>query len=544
MADDRVDEYATGIADGDELETIRDLKDLELEACCDRCGSDRHTTRWHEDVELQFFLNAAETAFQEEQVSGVYRRLKDAQEGTEAPETRTANRPVSVSPTAFERGDHTELAERLIKHLQGDGVGLVYDDGALYRYEPREGLWRTVSEDEQSRVIQAFAGTALAGEKRKVLRVNHADVRGAIRLAGSNQRTIGFFGTAPARGIAFSNGFVAPTRDGIELQTHDPSNKVRSGYSFPFVLDAHPPEFLAFLDDVFRDDSDKEAKINFVQEFGGIALLGLAPGFAHCFVATSKNETSGANGKSQLAFILQGMMPQGSVSSTRPQDFDNEYRRAGLAGKLLNAVGEMPEGEILESASFKAIITGDEIEGRHIREAPFTFKPTAAHYYACNTPPSTSDFSKGFFRRFIFVEFNRTFESGDPGFVVDIGKRILEREKELLPSWFLRGAVRVLRQGAYTHVPSSDTAIDLWRRGVDQVASFIEEMTSKATSAKPSTGKHDWTEAAQVYRAYVQWARDTGHSPLASNKFGVRMGQLKLGWQRTNRGHFYPVKLR
>lgn len=445
---------------------------------------------------------------------------------------------------AFERGDQAELADRLIAKLNDKGPAIIYDDGELYRYEVKDGLWHPVSMSAQAKVIVEFAGYALAGEKKKTVRINHADIRGASRVAELKTATPGFFRDHVAHGIAFGDGFVTVREGMLRRQPHDPSNRARWGYPFPFLEEPRPERFLAFLESVFRPDADREAKIAFVQEFGGLALLGLAPTFSHCLVATSflNAETDGQNGKSQLALILQGIMPEGSVSNTRPQDFENEYRRAGLAGKLLNCVGEMPEGEILESASFKAIITGDKIEGRPIRESPFTFYPRAAHYYACNQPPGTADFSRAFFRRFVFLTFNRVFRETDPDFVRDIGRTILEEEQEILPSWFLAGAARALKNGRYTPIPSSDAAIKKWREKVDQVALFVDEMTRPAKSEKPGK-KSDWIGAFYLYNAYATWTKDTGHAKLASNKFGERMKQLGRKPIETKYGSFYPVKL-
>lgn len=444
----------------------------------------------------------------------------------------------------FDRGDHTELAQRLLAKLKDKGPAVVYDDGSLHKYEPGDGIWHPIDSGALSCTVQSFAGSALAGERKKTLRVGSGDVRGAISLACDQARSIGFF-THTAKGVVFSNGFVTVTGAGCVCQEHNSANRARWGYTFPFVEDAKPAMFLKFLDSVFRDDEDKAIKIQFVQEFMGIALLGLAPAFSHCLVATSflNAETDGQNGKSQLALVIQSIMPRGTVASTRPQDFDNEYRRAGLAGKLLNSVGEMPEGDILDSASFKSIITGDCIEGRHIREAPFSFYPMAAHYYACNQPPGTGDFTRAFFRRFIFLTFSRVFRETDPDFVLDIGKKIVAAEKEIIPSWALQGVVRALKQRRYTIPPSSELAIKRWREKVDQVALFTNECTTPARSEKPGR-KSDWTKAHSVYNRYQEWARDTGRKmPLISDHFAERMKQLGKGSKRVTDGYFYPVKL-
>lgn len=453
-----------------------------------------------------------------------------------------ANRQAPVRPGAFTRGDSVELAERLLKALQGKGPPLVRDDGALYRYETADGVWREVTQAQQSCTIQDFAGSSV-GEKARDLKISRHDVLGAIANAADRALHAGFFTEHAPAGVAFANGFVKVTADGPEVHPHDPANRARFGFEFPFEPDAEPTMYLKFLNDVFEGDEDREQKIAFIQEFGGIAMLGLGPQYQKCLVATSSGAANGQNGKSQLAEILCGIMPTGSVSCVRPQDFENEYRRAQLSGKLLNCVGEMPEGDILDSTSFKAIITGDVIEGRHIRQSPFSYRPRAAHYYACNQPPGTSDFTRAFFRRFEFLTFNRVFREGTKDHVPDIGRKIVAAERGTIASWHLVGAARVMRQGGYTKVPSSAKEIETWRINIDQVALFLSEWTAPAEDPLPSeTHPHDWISSTRLYEEYVAWAEESRHKPLASNKFALRMEQLEKPRHRNGKGRFYPVK--
>ena len=535
-------------------------KVLPLREPCDLCGDDHHSTDRHVELDVEFWeslrandyssMILAEPSFEltdeeppppefsdEEQRSGVRRK------GDDTSKVSSANRQRPVRPGAFDRGDQVEMAERLLKVLQGKGPALVRDDGALYRYETADGVWREVTQGAQSCIVQDFAGSEVTGDKKsKDLKVSASDVSGAIRLAGDRALHPGYFTSEHCPvGIAFADGFVTIGEYGPKNQPHDPANRARSGFEFKYEPDAEPRMFLKFLNDIFVDDADRREKIAFVQEFGGIALLGLGPQFQKCFVATSSGVSNGQNGKSQLAEIFRGIMPHGSVSEVRPQDFENEYRRAMLAGKLMNIVGEMPEGDILDSTSFKSIITGDQIDGRHIRQSPFGFKPRAAHYYACNQPPGTSDFSRAFFRRFVFITFNRVFREGTADHIPDIGRKIVRAERALIAAWFLTGASRAMTQGEYTKVPSSTNEIEAWRKSVDQVAMFLADLAEKSKSPEPK-GSHDWSGAARVYEGYKQWAHESGHKPLASNKFALRMELAGHAAVHTKKGNFYPVR--
>lgn len=179
-------------------------------------------------------------------------------------------------------------------------------------------------------------------------------------------------------------------------------------------------------------------------------------------------------------------MPDGSTCAIAPQVFEQEYRRAMLAGKRLNFVSELPEAEILASESFKSIVDGSLITARHIREAPFQFCPVAGHYDAANKLPGTNDTTHAFFRRFMIVGFNRNFQD-DPTRDPLIAKKIIAAELPAIVGWVPDGAARLIAAGKYTIPASHFEAMAAWRRGADQVAQFVAERTAPSASPRPHT---------------------------------------------------------
>jgi hypothetical protein len=339
----------------------------------------------------------------------------------------SASFPTDPNARIFERGDHVELAASMLTDLRGKNE-VVFDDGSLYRYE-RDGLWLEIEKPQQSRIIQSFAGSIVG---KSHLKLKSSDIDGAIKLASHQASRTGFFADAPA-GLAFKNGFVQVTSIGISLHPHAPDNRCRYGYEFDYT-ESTPQSLLKFLDDVWVDDPDKSQKIELFQEFGGMSMVGRGTSFQKCIVALgktvpTKGQKNGSNGKSQAAALLAGAMPKDSTTSVAPHTFEDQYRRAKLAGKRLNFVGELPEADILETQSFKAIVGGDQIEGRRIYEPPFDFKPQAAHFYSTNMMPGTNDITYAFFRRFIILTFNRTFIEGAADHVPDIADKILASER-------------------------------------------------------------------------------------------------------------------
>jgi P4 family phage/plasmid primase-like protien len=445
----------------------------------------------------------------------------------------------------FERGDHTELGQVMLAQLQGTGPKLVHDDNELHRFTPDRGVWCAVDAAEQSRIVQSFAGVPLG---KKVVLVQASDVAGARKLAADQVQCTGFFASGPS-GIAFSNGFTIVSAQGIDLRPLTPEMRARHAYEFAFIPKARPARMLKFLEDIWRDDPDKTQKIALIQEFAGLALIGRAPAFEKCIVALGKNtprpgQENGSNGKSTLGKILMSIFRPEWVTNIPPHLFSDQYRRAQLAGKRLNVVGELPEADIMESEAFKAIVTGDRINARPIYAAPFDLTPQAGHFFSCNTLPGSNDLTFAFFRRFILLTFNRTFRPGDGTHVPDIDKLIVDAEAAEIVSWLLDGAVRALAQGRYTIPASHDEELAEWRRTANQVVLFIEENCLPSKTPRPGAPGHDWTGARFLYRTYTNWCGETGHKPMAENKFGSRMKQAGYPPHKNKLGRFYAVALR
>lgn len=458
--------------------------------------------------------------------SEVLQKKREAKRAAKLAAEQHQHEHTEPSARSFCIGDHVELGRALIEDL-GGRAALVHDELHTWRHSPATGLWEKIERAEESRIVQSYSGAPL-GEK-KAIKVEASDVSGAIKLASDQIAKPGFF-RAALSGIAFSNGFVSVDATGAKIAPLEREHRARAGYPFAYEPGAVPSGFLAFLDGIFRDDADKPEKVAFVQEFFGACLLGIAPTYQRCVYATG----GGDNGKSRVADIVIGCFPEGTTSAIPPQDFKDDYSRAMLVGIRLNAVGEIPEREIMASESVKAIVAGDPIKARVIRESPVMFRPTAGHYFAANKLPGSTDHTDGFWRRPVVLTFNRSFKT-DPTRDPEIHTRILATERPAIVSWLIAGAARLVKATRYTIPPSHEAALAKWRKEADQVALFVDA----ETRADEGRG----TGAADLYGAYVAWAQRNGHRAVASNTFGQRMQLLGLESRRTKHGARYPVSI-
>jgi P4 family phage/plasmid primase-like protien len=316
----------------------------------------------------------------------------------------------------FQLGSDTEIAQVACDKLENpDGPPLVFDRSELWQYKEELGIWEVFPAELVRNVIDTFDGERISagvdrnGDPKTVpLKVGHRLCVNVSNRICDRRYHKGFFDTAKD-GLSFANCFVYVSNNGVETEDFSPSQRATARLDFPFTHDLKPTKFVDTLHSCFQDDPDWQDKVRLLQQFVGVCLLGCATKLQKGMILVG----AGANGKSTVQQIVSALFSHKKstriISAIPPQDMDQEYRRAMLASSRLNVVNELPEADILASESVKAMISGDLMTGRHIRQAPFEFVPKAGHLFSANNLPGVRDMSLGFWRRWLVVPFERTF---------------------------------------------------------------------------------------------------------------------------------------
>lgn len=434
---------------------------------------------------------------------------------------------------AFDRGDHVEVSGRYAATLSHG----IHDEGATYEYDETRGVFVALAPSDEARRVMSFAG---AWVDNKRLKMNASDVDGIIKLAAARMARPGFFAEAPA-GLAFADAFVSVELDGrIARAPHSPEHRARHAYPFAFDGPAEPRRFLAMLHACFRDDADADAKVALVQEYAGACLFGIATRYQRAMLLFGP----GGDGKSQVIEVIKAAMPACSVRAIAPQELGDKFARVHLVGALLNAVGDVPSGPILDSGYLKAAISGDEIEAQEKHRPQVKFRPRAGHVFSTNRLMPVSDTSPGFWRRWLVLPFSRSFEGPNArpedatARVRDIGAVIARKELPELARWFVHGATRLVTRGAYDVPPSSDAALAEWRGEASSVALFLGDATAPARHAS------ERTRASHLYANYKSWCETNGHRlPMTSTAFGRALRDLAIVNQKSGGVMYYPLVL-
>ena len=413
-----------------------------------------------------------------------------------------------VSAGRFEIGDHVEMSRRLLTDLRLDSPDRIRAHGNLLRrYE--QGVWRVVSETETSRVIASYSGWRVGTKGRMKIESKDtpAVTQQAVRLSRDEE-----FDTARS-GVAFENGFVSVDDEAkIRLDPHQPDHFATFKLPFAYQPKTVSLPFYEYLASCFKGDDDAAEKIALLQEFTGACLVGVAPLFQRALLLTG----GGSNGKSLFLSLLVRLFPSEAVAQIAPQDLAHPYFRANLLGTRLNAVFEIPERELLDVSGLKALITGDPVTARNVRERPFTFRPRAGHIFLANDLPAVADHSYGFWRRMLVVPWNRSFALNTTF------ERQMQHELPALAVWALQGAARLLRQGGYTIPASSQGAVADWRSDSNPVQGWLDACI-RDIDATPAQAQLPLTSA---YASYRFWSKANGFNTISSRTFVRRLRAL------------------
>lgn len=379
-------------------------------------------------------------------------------------------------------------------------------------------MWQHERDNGTLRRIDSFAGCdVLTKESSRPLKMKASDAPAVLDVMRRHTLRPGFFRDDL---IAFDNSTAVHVAFG-ELV----AEPLRADHGARIMLPvAYDPEWQmpesGLLAHYLRTTFDHEGDRLVVVELFGAALMGLGTRYKKAWFLTDGPEVEGqgGTGKSQLLKMLEGLVPDERQCSIPPQLFADDYHGADLYGKTLNLVYEAPDTDILREEGIKAIVHGEQVRRRRIRESPIEFTPHALHVFAVNRLPDAPGASGAFWDRWRVLEFSKRFRETDDA-VEAIGQKIVDTEFADLVHLALRGAARLLERGKYTSSDAQQRALDKWRLSADPVASFIFDMTEPAESTSTAT----WISGARLYDAYRDWCGSRGHKPCSMQKFGRRL---------------------
>ena len=270
------------------------------------------------------------------------------------------------------------------------------------------------------------------------------------------------------------------------------------------------PKFEKFLGGIFGGAEDT---IPSIQEQFGYCLYPQMPAQVSFWWYGA-----GANGKTQLATILEALLGKGNFTTIDLRTLEHgRFDRGRLYGKLANIIGE-PDPRVLEkSVIFKACTGGDTIYSDVKNRDPIEFQNFAKFFIYANDYPQIADITPAFWRRVIAVDFPNVFQGSNV--VEDIGKKIAEEELSGILNWALEGLRRLMANNwKFSHSAKEEEAKEQMMMRANPVNAFVMSECDLDVSAKTTT--------ADLYEAYKEFCGERGMGIESMDRFGKDLSRM------------------
>ncbi len=199
---------------------------------------------------------------------------------------------------------------------------------------------------------------------------------------------------------------------------------------------------------------------------------------------------------------------------------------AQTIGAIANISNESGNLLVGSEAALKSYASGEPVKARNLYQNSFTTTEYPKSIVAVNELPTGSDFSDGFFRRFLIIPFTKQI----PLDKVDKQlKFTLQGEQMGILLWIFEGMKRLEKNGAFSQCDSVDNIADRYRTESDSVASFVADKQMQPSEK----GKR---ELSQVYSDFKEYLLANGFQSMSIRKFAERLRHLGFHLSRGTGG--------
>lgn len=286
--------------------------------------------------------------------------------------------------------------------------------------------------------------------------------------------------------------------------------------------DAKCERWLQFLGEIWPDAT--EDHIKFIQEFIG-----------YIFLPDNRFELSlifrgeGANGKSVLMDTIEHLIGSANISHISLSNMKQDFYLARLQNKLLNMATEVESRILVSDDIFKQIVSGEMITANIKFKDPIEFRPICKFIFASNNPVGTSDKSKGYERRIVFIHFPVDFDALPEK--KDVGLRSkLYAEIDGIFLWAMQGLDRVLSKNKIEIPEKLKLKSKAEHHANNPVFEFATNYVFWANSTL-ETAKTD-----EIYNEYKKFAKMCGYQELNKINFSRQLVRVAKGGLENHAG--------
>lgn len=414
---------------------------------------------------------------------------------------------------------HIEIAEQFL--LMPEYKNLVACEGEMWLCDQKTHIWKKITlKNIGQQIASHFKSQQLC---RRV-----SEYKALSELVYDRAERASFYEDAP-KGIATPTSFYSICESKLTQVTLNASHRAR------FQVDIEPSKeepamLLKTLRDAFSPD-DADEQIRQLRMFTGLAIFNLQHREQKALLLYGV----GGSFKSGFQKIIEKLVRKEYLSAVSPIEWDQDYKKAALVGKLINLVPEINNDTVIPGAEFKSVVGCDRVTARETYGKAFSFLPGCAHWFNSNFFLTTRDQSDAFWRRWAIVHFSRSKpeKERDP----NLAETIIKTELPMILNWAIEGVVDYLENKLFLS-QAHEKLLDKWKRESNSVQGWISD--SECNGVTEAEQKRASITLVDAYKKYEYWCRDNNFKVVSSKVYRSRMEDL--GYQVITRDGYKRYK--
>ncbi|TCK25442.1 DNA primase family protein [Pseudonocardia endophytica] len=301
----------------------------------------------------------------------------------------------------------------------------------------------------------------------------------------------------------------------------DPAALMMLHTPVPFDADTECPEWLGLLERLQPDPAMRE----YVQRWVGYSLTGCTDEHAMAVHhGPAKDARRAVFGVLRAVFGTYAQsVPKGTlVESLNDNKVPNDLAR--MVGRRLLVANEPVRNARLDEEIVGAIVEGQPVAARHMRDEWFEFAPVGKLHLTCTHMPGFGSESPEAAKSLHVIPWLHSIE---PTELAKLTAWVIDHELPGVLAWAVRGCANWQRLGLAPPVEVADGT----REHLFQGSALAQWREARLVEVDPER----WVEVADVYPDYRSWMERAGERPvpqtylsrLLAEQFGIKHGRAR-----------------
>jgi len=246
------------------------------------------------------------------------------------------------------------------------------------------------------------------------------------------------------------------------------------------------------IDKFFKDVLTNEDDVHVLYELAGFSFLKDYK-FEKAFMLVG----NGRNGKGKSIELLKRLVGiENCCSASLVSLVPESFTISELFGKMLNLAGDIGNTDLKDTSMFKSLTGRDLVGGKRKFLKNINFENYAKFVFACNELPMVYDLSRGFWDRWILLEFPYTFVTKEE-YDISADKTLLKikdddiinkittpEEMSGLLNEALKGLKRLLEKKRFSSSKGTEEVKSTWIRKSNSFVAFCYDFIEDASDGK------------------------------------------------------------